>query len=130
MTEVDAGQLKDAIETQHGGTATLVQAVPVKETFEGQPVWEGVVHVFDVNGGVKAGHWGGVKTGQRGFASWAQSSTHRGRPGGDGQGFAAGGGHGFQEAMMISPVSGSAAAMASSAGRGSRRRRAFECLSR
>jgi hypothetical protein len=23
---------------------------PVRETFEGQPVWEGVVHVFDLTG--------------------------------------------------------------------------------
>lgn len=34
----------------HGGTARLVQAVPVRETFEGAPVWEGVVHVFDLEG--------------------------------------------------------------------------------
>jgi hypothetical protein len=46
MVEVDARQLKEAIESQHGGTATLAQSVPVLETFEGQTVWEGVVHVF------------------------------------------------------------------------------------
>lgn len=34
----------------HGGTATLAQSVPVRETFEGKPVWEGVVHVFDLAG--------------------------------------------------------------------------------
>jgi hypothetical protein len=33
-----------------GGTATLVQSVPVLETFEEQPVWESVVHVFDLEG--------------------------------------------------------------------------------
>jgi hypothetical protein len=54
VIEVDARQLKEAIESQHGGTATLVQAVPVKETFEGQTVWEGVVHVFDLEGHPKA----------------------------------------------------------------------------
>ncbi len=54
MIEVDARQLKEAIEGQHGGTATLVQAVPVKETFESQTVWEGVVHVFDLAGHPKA----------------------------------------------------------------------------
>ena len=32
----------------HGGTATFAQAVPVRETFEGATVWEGVVHVFDL----------------------------------------------------------------------------------
>ncbi len=41
-----------------------------------------------VNGGVKAGHWGGAKTGQ--FAAWASSTTRHGRPGGDGRGFVAG----------------------------------------
>jgi hypothetical protein len=43
-------ELKHAIETQHGGTATLAQSVPVRETFKGEPVWEGVVHVFDLEG--------------------------------------------------------------------------------
>jgi len=43
-------QLKEAVESQHGGTATHVQSVPVKETFAGQTVWEGVVHVFDLEG--------------------------------------------------------------------------------
>jgi hypothetical protein len=41
-----------------------------------------------VNGGVKAGHWGGAKTGQ--LAAWASSTTRHGRPGGDGRGFVAG----------------------------------------
>jgi len=50
MTEVDARQLKEAVEARHSGTATLVQAVPIKETFEGSTVWEGVVHVFDLKG--------------------------------------------------------------------------------
>ena len=50
----NADELKLAIESQHGGTATLIQAVPVKETFEGQTVWEGIVHVFDLSGHPKA----------------------------------------------------------------------------
>lgn len=54
MTEVDASQLKRAVESQHGGTATLAQSVPVRETFEGKPVWEGIVHVFDLAGHPKA----------------------------------------------------------------------------
>src|SRR3984893_10230500 len=54
MVDVDARQLKEAIETQHGGTATLAQSVPVLETFEGQAVWEGIVHVFDLEGHPKA----------------------------------------------------------------------------
>jgi hypothetical protein len=46
--------LKDAVEGLHGGTATFVQAVPVHEEFEGAPVWEGVVHVFELAGNDKA----------------------------------------------------------------------------
>jgi hypothetical protein len=41
--------LKEAIEATHGGVATFVQAVPVSEHFGGDPVWEGVVHIFDLN---------------------------------------------------------------------------------
>jgi hypothetical protein len=50
MAEVEADQLKKTVENMHGGTATLAQAVPVHETFEGTTVWEGVVHVFDLAG--------------------------------------------------------------------------------
>jgi hypothetical protein len=50
MAEVEADQLKEAVENMHGGTATRVQSVPVHETFESKPVWEGVVHVFDLAG--------------------------------------------------------------------------------
>jgi hypothetical protein len=46
MKEVSSDQLKEAVESQHGGTATLVQSVPVKETFGGKTVWDGVVSVF------------------------------------------------------------------------------------
>ena len=81
-----------------------------------------------VNGGVKAGHWGGAKTGQFcgvGIEHDAPRPPRRRWPG-----FRSRGGRGFQEARMISPVSGSAAAATSSGGRGSRRRLAFDCLSR
>jgi hypothetical protein len=47
MSDTD---LKTAIERMHGDTATLAQSVPVRETFEGKPVWEGVVHVFRLTG--------------------------------------------------------------------------------
>ena len=50
MTEVSVDQLKQAVETQHGGTATFVQAVPVHETHNGETVWDGVVHIFDLKG--------------------------------------------------------------------------------
>ena len=50
MQEVSPDQFKQAVEDMHGGTATFVEAVAVKETFEGKSVWEGVVHVFDLDG--------------------------------------------------------------------------------
>jgi hypothetical protein len=52
--DVSVDQLQRAIEGQHGGKAVLVEAVPVKETFLGHAVWEGTVHVFDLEGHPKA----------------------------------------------------------------------------
>ena len=49
MPESDIDQLKYAVESQHGGTATPARSVHVKETYEGQTVWEGIVHVFDLD---------------------------------------------------------------------------------
>jgi hypothetical protein len=43
-------QLREAIERMHRGSAQLTQSLPVRETFEGKPVWAGVVHVFDLTG--------------------------------------------------------------------------------
>jgi hypothetical protein len=48
--DVPESQLRIAVESQHGGTATLAQSIPVKETHAGAVVWEGVVHVFDLTG--------------------------------------------------------------------------------
>ena len=39
--EIEADQLREAVENMHGGKATLVQSVPVKETFMGGIIWEG-----------------------------------------------------------------------------------------
>ena len=50
MAEVEADQLKRAVEAQHGCRATLAQSVPVRDTFGGKPVWEGIVHFFDLAG--------------------------------------------------------------------------------
>ena len=50
MMDVDAKELKKAVESQHGCTATLAQSVPVKETFGGKTVWEGIVHIFKLTG--------------------------------------------------------------------------------
>jgi hypothetical protein len=52
--EVSVDQLKHAVESQHGGTATLVSVEPVKEVFQGQTVWEGEIHVFDLEGHPRA----------------------------------------------------------------------------
>ncbi len=54
MSEVSPDQLKQAVESQHGGTATLLQSVPVRETFRGGMVWDGVVHVFKLEGHARA----------------------------------------------------------------------------
>jgi len=54
VTTKDTSELRQAVEKMHGGKATLVQSVPIKETFLGKTVWEGVVHVFDLKGNPKA----------------------------------------------------------------------------
>ena len=50
MDEIEAGQLKQGVEQMHGGSARFAQSVPVRQIFDGKPVWEGVVHVFDLTG--------------------------------------------------------------------------------
>jgi hypothetical protein len=44
------GELRDVIRRLHGADATHVESVPVKETFKGETVWEGIVEVFDLAG--------------------------------------------------------------------------------
>jgi hypothetical protein len=48
--EANVNQLAAAVESQHGGRAKLAAVVPVRDTFRGEPVWEGTVHVFDLEG--------------------------------------------------------------------------------
>jgi hypothetical protein len=43
-------RLRKTVELMHGGKATFVQFVPVRETFGGGTVWDGLVHVFDRDG--------------------------------------------------------------------------------
>jgi hypothetical protein len=52
--DVSVDQLQRAVEGQHGGKAVLVGAEPVKETFNVKTVWEGTVHVFDLEDHPKA----------------------------------------------------------------------------
>lgn len=48
--EVSKDDLKRAVETQHCCNATFIDALPIKEMFQGATVWEGIVHVFDLSG--------------------------------------------------------------------------------
>ncbi len=48
MTEFTRSELKKAVEAEHGGNATFVQAVPVHESHNGVNVWDGFVHIFDL----------------------------------------------------------------------------------
>lgn len=48
MTPIE--ELRDAIHRLHGVEATHRESVPVKETFRGETVWEGIVEVFHLKG--------------------------------------------------------------------------------
>jgi hypothetical protein len=52
--DVKPDELCGAVERMHNCSARLAQSVPVSETFGGNIVWEGVVHVFDLTGHPKA----------------------------------------------------------------------------
>jgi hypothetical protein len=54
MNEVSPSELRDAVERMHGCKATLAQSAPVSEVAGSRPVWQGVVHVFDLTGHPKA----------------------------------------------------------------------------
>jgi len=46
--KIEINKLKNAILNLHKINAVWLESVPVKETFQGQPVWEGTVEVFDL----------------------------------------------------------------------------------
>jgi hypothetical protein len=48
MIEVDTQELRTAVERMHHCHAQPVEAIPVSESFQGQPVWQGIVHVFEL----------------------------------------------------------------------------------
>ena len=52
--EVGARKLRKAVESQHGGTATFITKLPVKQVLDGNTIWDGVVHIFDLEGHPKA----------------------------------------------------------------------------
>lgn len=63
---VDA--LKEAIRNLHGCDSTWIESVPVKEVFQGQTVWEGVVQVLDLIGHPTAKRcyaWSHATTGEK-----------------------------------------------------------------
>jgi hypothetical protein len=47
-SEVSIEALAKAILDLHGCRATWVESVPIKETFEGETVWEGIIQIFDL----------------------------------------------------------------------------------
>ena len=49
-------ELQDVIRRLHGVESHHIESVPVKETFQGATVWEGIVEVFELHGHPKATH--------------------------------------------------------------------------
>ena len=47
-------QLQEAVERIHEGRASFLEACHVKEGFNGEVVWEGIVHVFRLTGNADA----------------------------------------------------------------------------
>lgn len=50
MSEVSPDQLQQAVEGLHDCKTSLSAVVEVHERFDGQTVWHGIVHVFDLIG--------------------------------------------------------------------------------
>ena len=48
--DIDPSELKNAVERMHHSSARLIQSVPIREWFEHETVWEGAVHIFDLEG--------------------------------------------------------------------------------
>lgn len=47
-------ELQDVIRKLHGVESRHIESVPVKETFKGKTVWDGIVEVFELHGHPKA----------------------------------------------------------------------------
>lgn len=52
MTYIE--ELRDVIRHLHGVESSHVESVPIKEEFQGNAVWEGIVEVFDLKDHAKA----------------------------------------------------------------------------
>ena len=48
MNDLPLAGFQKAIQATHGAQAELVERVPVDERFEGEPVWQGEVLVFEL----------------------------------------------------------------------------------
>jgi hypothetical protein len=54
-------ELQGVIRKLHGVESTHLESVPVKESFQGKTVWDGIVEVFELHGHPKASRvyaWG------------------------------------------------------------------------
>jgi hypothetical protein len=49
VIEVRSSELARTVEAQYGGHAVWRAVGAVNETVAGQPVWQGIVHVFDLD---------------------------------------------------------------------------------
>jgi|SRR5580692_6765666 hypothetical protein len=70
MTETSSDQLKQAVQSQHGGKATFIQSVPIHEERRGKTIWNGAVQIYDLadspSGATKAYAWSyGLPDGKR-----------------------------------------------------------------
>jgi hypothetical protein len=65
-----AEELRQGVERFYCCRATFVQTVPVREIFQGQLIWEGLVHVFDIED-----HPGATRA--YALTSPVEGSTHR-----------------------------------------------------
>jgi hypothetical protein len=50
MVAIEIGKLRQVVERLHGGGARLVRSVRISQSFDGKAVWEGVVHIFKLEG--------------------------------------------------------------------------------
>jgi hypothetical protein len=48
VTHID--ELREVIRRLHGVESKHINSVPVKETFQGKTIWEGIVEVFEIKG--------------------------------------------------------------------------------
>ena len=70
MLEITPDQYKQTIESGVGGTATFAHSVRVRVARHGMPVWEDMVHIFDLAGHAKAARAYSWSSPIKGSAKW------------------------------------------------------------